>query len=175
MARSRIMIFILVGLVAVCFFALPKSKTGRNSTAAALAASVDVSGMLDVLQSINTIRRDKLSPVRIGELRDQLKEKHSMRNPFALLMQTEIVEVVEEPEPNLEPDEAFLVGEFPAIQLQGVIYERRNPEASIAFIDGAELNIGAVIDGWKIIEMEDDTVIFKKSKTVHVLKMYEKS
>ncbi|MFC1809236.1 hypothetical protein ACFL3D_03850 [Candidatus Omnitrophota bacterium] len=172
MDRKKVEIIIAVGLILIFFVIILKPKK-RGSKGAVKYTVEEVKGVEDVLHSINLIKSNKINLDSIQSIEELRTEQVAGRNPFDILVKTNVIE----PEPEIEEPEEMVedVGPFPDIEIQGVVFAQHNPADSVVIINNEELKIGDRIKEWEIILVQDQVVQFKKENTVHEINLYENS
>jgi hypothetical protein len=169
--RKKIEIYAAVGLVVifVAILLIPKDKKKAEPVE---SETHEVKGVQAVLDSIRLIKSNKIDPAALKNLEELKGAQVGGRNPFDILVQTNVIAaaspeaVAETVSENAEP--------FPEITVQGVVYAQDDAADSVVIINGEELKIGDAVEGWEIVLVNDDLVMFKKGTSVHKLSLYEK-
>jgi type II secretory pathway component PulC len=168
--KKKIQIYAAVSLVVVfvAILLIPKDK----KAASVELETPEVKGVQTVLDSIRLIKSNKIDPAALKNLEELKGAQVGGRNPFDILVQTNVIAT---PPPEAVAETVIENAEpFPEINVQGVVYAQDNAADSVVIINGEELKIGDAVEGWEIVLVNDDLVMFKKGTSVHKLSLYEK-
>ncbi len=171
MDKKKIQLYIVVTVI-VIFVAILIMPKDKKRMIAVDSSDHEVKGVQDVLESIRLIKSNKIDTSALKSLEDLKSTQVGGRNPFDILVQTNVVQA---PGETVVAEAVDVAPEpFPEVSAQGVVFARDNPADSVVIINGEELKIGSTIEGWEIVTINDDLVMFKKGASVHKLSLYEK-
>lgn len=168
MEKKKIEIIVAVGLVFIFLLIIlsPKKKKGSHSASYEVQ---EIQGVDAVLESISLIKSNKLNLSAVSEIEKLDIESAGGRNPFDILVQTNVIVQEEVVEETVEEE----VISFPTINIQGVVYAQNQPSDSVAVIDDEELRVGDSIEGWEIVVIREERVVFKHGATTHEINLYD--
>jgi len=166
--KKKIEIIVAVGLVFIflLIILMPKKKTKVQKASYEVQ---EIQGVENVLESINLIKSNKLDLSAVEEIENLEVEGAAGRNPFDILVQTNVIDQKEDVEEEYEEE----MRPFPTVTIQGVVYAQDQPSDSVAVIDDDELKIGDFIEGWEIVLIQEKRVVFKQGGVTREVNLYD--
>jgi len=85
------------------------------------------------------------------------------RNPFQILVSTKMEQEIAE-------EELVSVGE-PTFAVSGIIYAQTEIDSQV-IVNGELYKVGDTIEGWTVVTIEDEMVLFENGETEYIFNLY---
>jgi len=160
------LIVVIVGVVILAFVMLNSKKGGNTNSYSSGGGGIpnmatiasDVSAFDENMQLIASVEVSDAIAKLLADV------KSWDRNPFEFLVSTEPEKVIEESEEGLS--------NIPSFKINGIIYDDIPTDSSVV-IDGEFYQESEIVDGWLIVSIEEENVIFQKGDIEYIFYLYE--
>lgn len=165
--KQMMVVLALVPLLGILLFMNMAKKGGFNP--AQMQASSDSGSVSEIISAFD-LNVKLIADKEINDSLERVMTEKVMegweRNPFEILVSTKNMTDV------LEAQEAIQKLNVPSFTVSGIVYDD-NPENISVIINGDFYKIDDKIDGWKIMNVEAESVYFKRGETEFIFNLYE--
>lgn len=165
--KQMIIVLALVPLLGILLFMNMAKKSGFKGTP--VKSSEDIGTVSEIITAFDA----NVKLIADKEINDSLERVMTEkvmegweRNPFEILVSTKNMTDM------LDAQEAIQKLNVPSFTVSGIVYDE-NPDNISVIIDGDFYKIGDKIDGWNIMNVEAESVYFKRGETEYIFNLYE--